>query len=218
MRSDPYAQPQVDVAHYWRPEYDDRARFLSYWHQIHYIWSLTPQSVLEVGVGNSFVSSYLRRRGIDIFTLDIDTDLHPDCIGSVLQLPFQDEAFEVVACCEVLENLPFECFRFAISELGRVSSHYGLISVPDHTRAYRFNVQIPLLGEVKRLIYVPKLCPRKHVFNGQHYWEIGKAGYPLRRMTEIVEDTGFDIVESCRVFESPRYHFFVLRKRHLKAV
>jgi hypothetical protein len=63
---------------------------------------------------------------------------------------------------------------------------------------------------------MPTLCPRKHVFDGQHHWEINRAGYPLRRMTKIMEDTGFDILESYRMFESPKYHFFVLRKRHLE--
>jgi SAM-dependent methyltransferase len=215
-RSGQLAQVQVEAAHYLQPGYDDRVRFLNYWHQIHYVWSLAPQSVLEIGVGNSFASNYLRQRGINVFTLDIDASLRPDCAGSVLQLPFPDRVFEVVACCEVLEHLPFEYFRLAMSELHRVSSHYGLISVPDRTRAYRFNVQIPLLGEIKKLILMPTLCPRKHVFDGQHHWEINRAGYPLRRMTKIMEDTGFDILESYRMFESPKYHFFVLRKRHLE--
>ena len=78
------AQVQVEAAHYSQPGYDDRIRFLTYWHQIHYIWSLAPQSVLEIGVGNSFVSNYLRQRGVNVFTLDIDASLRPDCAGSVL--------------------------------------------------------------------------------------------------------------------------------------
>jgi hypothetical protein len=215
-RSGQPTQVQVAAAHYLQPGYDDRIRFLTYWHQIHYIWSLAPQSVLEIGVGNSFVSNYLRQRRVDVSTLDIDASLRPDCAGSVLRLPFSDRVFEVVACCEVLEHLPFEYFHPAMKELYRVSSQYVLISVPDRTRAYRFNVQIPLLGGIKKLILVPTLFPRRHVFDGQHHWEINRAGYPLRRMTKIIEDTGFDILESYRMFESPKYHFFVLGKRDLE--
>lgn len=211
----PTAQVQVEAAHYFRPEYDHRTRLLSYWQQIHYVRTLASQSVLEIGIGNAFVSDYLRRRGVDVLTLDIDANLYPDCAGSILRLPFQDQAFEMVICCEVLEHLPFEWFRGAARELERVSAQHVVISVPDRTRAYRFDVQIPLLGEIKKLVHVPTLRPREHVFDGQHYWELGKAGYPLRLVTGVLEDAGFDILDSYRLFESPKYHFFLLSK-HLR--
>jgi ubiquinone/menaquinone biosynthesis C-methylase UbiE len=205
---------QVPAAHYFRAQYDQRSRFLSYWHQIDAIWSLQPQNVLEIGVGNSLVAGYLKRRGINIVTLDIDASLCPDSVGSVLQIPFPDGAFAAVACFEVLEHLPYQVFPVALGELYRVSSEYVIISVPDHTRAYRFNIQIPKLGEIRKLIVIPKLNPPRHTFNGQHYWEIGKAEYPLRRIMRDMEEMGFDILGSYRIFESPKYHFFILRKRH----
>lgn len=213
MHSGQSANTQVPASRYFRPQYDHQARFLSYWHQINAIWSLMPQSALEIGIGNSLVADYLKQREINILTLDIDANLHPDCAGSVLQMPFSGETFEVVACYEVLEHLPYEVFPVALSELYRVSSQYVIISVPDHTRAYRFNIQIPKVGEIKKLIVVPKLSPPKHVFNGQHYWEMGKAGYPTRLITTTMRNAGFDILKSYRIFESPKYHFFVLRKR-----
>ena len=212
-RSSPTAEIQVEAAHYLQPEYDHRARFLNYWQQIHYVRSLAAQNVLEIGVGNALVSNYLRQRGIDILTLDIDVNLHPDCVGSILRLPFQNRAFEVVMCCEVLEHLPFECLHTAVCELWRVSAHHVVISVPDRTRAYRLDIQIPLLGEIKKLIHLPTLRPREHGFDGQHYWELGKAGYPPRLVMDILENAGFDILESYRLFESPKYHFFLLGKR-----
>jgi hypothetical protein len=87
--------------------------------------------------------------------------------------------------------------------------------MPDRTRAYRFDIQVPLLGEIKKLIRLPTLRPREHVFDGQHYWELGKAGYPLRLVMDILENVGFDILDSYRLFESPKYHFFLLGK-HLR--
>jgi len=168
--------------------------------------------VLEVGIGNGLVANYLKRRGINLTTLDIDRRLNPDHVGSVLDMPFVSNSFEVVACYEVLEHLPYERFPEALSEIHRVSSRYAVLSLPDSSRAYRLDIQIPKIGELKRLIPLPRLKAPKHEFNGQHYWEIGKTGYPLREVMGKMRSAGFEIKKTYRVFEHPYHRFFVLRK------
>lgn len=49
-------------------------------------------------------------------------------------------------------------------------------------------------------------------FNGEHYWEIGKAGYPLSKITKDIEKAGFKIIKTYRIFENPYHRFFVLKK------
>lgn len=62
--------------------------------------SLNPGELLEVGIGigNGFVSRYLRDRGVNVTTLDIDKDLKPDVVGAVLDIPFPKASFQVVMC------------------------------------------------------------------------------------------------------------------------
>lgn len=60
--------------------------------------SLNPGELLEVGIGNGFVSRYLRDRGVNVITLDIDKELKPDVEGSVLDIPFPKASFKVVMC------------------------------------------------------------------------------------------------------------------------
>ena len=48
--------------------------------------------------------------------------------------------------------------------------------------------------------------------NGEHYWEIGRAGYPLRKVIGEMRDVGFEIKKTYRVFEMPYHRFFVLVK------
>ena len=62
------------------------------------------------------------------------------------------------------------------------------------------------------LIPLPRLKPPKHEFNGEHYWEIGKVGYPLSKITKDIERAGFNIERTYRVFENPYQRFFILRK------
>jgi len=204
--------PQVEPNHYFNESYDTKERFISYWHQINEIIKLDPKRVLEIGIGNGLVSSYLKQRGFKVTTMDIDERLKPDVAGSVLSIPFPDKSFEAVACFEVLEHLPYEEFAKALSEVHRIARKYAVLSLPDLTKAYRVDIQIPKLGELKRLISLPRLKPPKHEFDGEHYWEIGKAGYPLGRILGDMNRAGFHVLKSYRVFERPYHRFFVLKK------
>jgi len=204
---------EVDPAHYYKANYDTKARFCSYWHQIAELVSLKPDSILEIGVGSGLVSNYLKQRGFQITTLDTDERLNPDKVGSVLAIPFPEGSFEVVGCYEVLEHLPFDDLSKALKEIHRVSRLHAVLSLPDCTRAYRLGVQIPKIGELKMLVPFPRLKAPVHRFDGQHYWEIGKAGYPLRKVTDEIRKAGFEIKKTYRVFEKPYHRFFILDKR-----
>ena len=193
--------------------YDSNERFMSYWHQINEVFLLNPRKVLEVGTGKGFLAQYLRARGLDVTTLDIDGRANPDYIGSVLKIPFTDKLFEVVACFEVLEHLPYECLEKALREMQRVSSAYLVLSLPDVGRAYRLNVQFPRLGEIKRLITLPRLKRALHVFKEGHYWEIEKYGYPLKRVLEDIRKTGLKVLKTYKAYEIPYHRFFVLRRQ-----
>ncbi len=73
-------------------------------------------------------------------------------------------------------------------------------------------MQIPKIGEIKKLIPLPRLKKTIHKFGGEHYWEIGKIGYPLDRITNNIKKKGFNIERTYRIFEHPYHRFFILRK------
>ena len=205
---------QVRPDHYYDIDYDTKQRFCSYWHQIHEILLLKQNEVLEIGVGNRFVSNYLRERGINIVTLDIDKELKPDVVGSVLDIPFRDNSFQIVACYELLEHLPYEYVAKALSEISRVSKQYVILSLPDVNRVYRIYIYIPKIGEIKRLLPLPRIRKPIHKFDGQHYWEIGKAGYSLKRVVGDMQKEGLQLERTYRVYEMPYHRFFILRKEN----
>jgi ubiquinone/menaquinone biosynthesis C-methylase UbiE len=205
-------KPQVELKHYYNNKYDSKGRFISYWHQINEIINLNPDNILEIGIGNGFVSKYLKDRNFNLTTLDIDERLKPDKIGSVLNIPFCDNCFDVVACYELLEHIDYIDFPKALSEIYRVSKSNVIISLPDRNRIYRIFIQIPKVGIFKRLIPVPTLKKKKHVFDGEHYWEIGKLNYPLDLIKKDIKNAGFNILKTYRIFEHPYHRFFILRK------
>jgi len=205
-------EPQVKENACFRESYDSLNRFVSYWYEIHEINRLKQKSVLEIGIGNAFVSKYLKERGVNIFTLDIDEKLNPDIVGNVLDLPFPDNSFEIVACCQVLEHLPYKKFYKAISEIFRVSKSYAILSLPDTNWVYQLYIHIPRIRVFKKLIPIPRLKNPIHNFDGVHYWEIGKAGYSVNKILKDIKKVGFKLKKTYRIFENPYHRFFLLRK------
>jgi len=193
--------------------YDSKRRFISYWHQIHEAILKRPKNILEVGIGNGFVSDYLKKYGIKLTTLDINKELRPDYVASVVKMPFNDNVFELVMACEVLEHLPYRQFMSGLKEIHRVCSNWAIISLPDATRAFRVEFPIPKIGKFKRLFVIPSLQPAAHKMGEEkHYWEIGKRHYPLRRIQKDIQNAGFIIERTYRVFENPYHRFFILKK------
>lgn len=206
MKSHQKLDPYFDIS------YDTKERFCSYWHQIDEVISLKPKKILEIGVGNGFVSKYLMRKGLNVTTLDIEQELKPNVTGSVLSIPFVDKSFDIVTCYEILEHLPYVDFTKALKEIRRVSREHIILSLPDHTAIYRFNIELPKIKPIKKLIPHPFPRPTHHEFDGEHYWIIGKTNYPLNRIELDIKRTGFKIIKSYRVFEFYGHRFFLLEK------
>jgi hypothetical protein len=201
---------QVSPHHYFSVSYDMKERFISYWHQINEIVILKPSEVLEIGIGNNFVSSYLKERGFRIITLDLDGRLGPDVIGDLMAIPFAEHSFQVVTCYELLEHLPYNYFLKVMRELINIARSHVILSLPDVTTVYRFHIELPRLKPIKKMIDHPFPRPSVHQYDGQHYWEIGKRDYPLKRIEYDIKQAGFKIIKSYRIFEFPYHRFFLL--------
>lgn len=94
-------------------------------------------SLLEVGCGDGRIINLLKGRYDNICGLDISHEAlkyveTPKVQGRLEKLPFPDNYFEMIICCEVLEHLPYSVYGKAIQEMERVSTKYILISVPNN--------------------------------------------------------------------------------------
>ena len=202
---------QVDASHYRFENYVNVKRWCSYWHQLHELLSLQPSSVLEVGVGNGISSLLLRHLGCPTATLDIDPALNPTHVGSVVSIPLADASYDVVAAFQVLEHLPYDDFRTALSELRRVASRYVVLSLPDAQKVMNIWLPLPYGKEIRWQI--PKWRrARVHRATGEHQWEINKRGYPVSRIVADIEATGLTMQKTFRAPENPYHRFFICRK------
>jgi len=203
---------QVHFSHYFTDKYESKLRFISYWHQINEIRQKSPKNILEVGVGSGFVSRYLKRLGLDFTTMDIEERLEPDVVAKVTALPLKKNSFDLVACFEVLEHLPYYHFLPSLVQLARVSKRWVIISLPDATRALSFILRSTGRVNWEKSIELPRLRPQELQFVGEHFWEIGKKGYPWRAIQSTIERAGLKLCLTHRIPELLYHRFLILEK------
>jgi hypothetical protein len=94
----------------------------------------------------------------------------------------------------------------------RVGRRGVILSLPDSSRAWTFCIHIPFYGDMKWLFKLPQIRRRAHEFDGQHYWEIDKKHFALRRIVKDICSAGLALENIYRkIFEHPYHRFFVLR-------
>lgn len=96
------------------------------------------EKLLDVGAGKGYWCSLAAKRGLDVTACDLANTLrYPEIRhvqGSVLDLPFEDNRFDVVTCTHTLEHVLN--LRTAMRELKRVTSSQLLIVVPCQREYY----------------------------------------------------------------------------------
>lgn len=191
-------------------EYCFPLRMVSYGYQIKEVMLQKPETMLEAGIGNGIVTYLLRCANINVTTLDVDNQVKPNVLGSILELPFRANTFHGALCCQVLEHIPFDMFARALRELYRVTSIFVVLSLPDASRHYRVDVRLPKVRF--RISKDVQWLPREHSFDGEHYWEIGKRGYLLPMILDQMQEAGFNCARHYRMWEWPYQRIFVLEK------
>jgi SAM-dependent methyltransferase len=92
------------------------------------------RSVLDVGCGDGRIvhrlPEWTRPVALDFSHASVRHIKGSALCASSEHLPFPDQSFDLVLCCETIEHLPDEVFRRTLEELARVSRRYILISVP----------------------------------------------------------------------------------------
>jgi hypothetical protein len=199
---------QVPREHYAFATYTGFERWASYYYQIKTVLELQPRSMLEIGKGDGFLGRFIHETtAIQYRSLDVAADLEPDLVGTVDAIPLADGAVDLSVAFEVLEHLPFERFEVALRELRRVSRRNVVISLPHAGPRPKLALKLPGVREVRLAAKLP--LPRRHEFKGEHHWEIGKRGYSVARVRELMRGI-FKIEKDFIPFESGYHHFFVL--------
>jgi protein-L-isoaspartate O-methyltransferase len=72
---------------YFSDGYFDLKQIYAQGQQVHEIHKMKPESMIEIGIGNGFTSSFFRKSGIDVVTVDINPNLKPEIVCSIEEMP-----------------------------------------------------------------------------------------------------------------------------------
>lgn len=160
-------------------KYDTNKRLQVVFNELLKEYDLTDKILLDAGCGTGWFSREAVKRGAIVYSMDLGENLlskvKEKCssntiIGSVLDIPFEDNHFDVIISSEVIEHVP-EPVK-AIQEFHRVLKPGGICVITIPNRFWRFSVVIA---------NVLKLRP----YEGLENW-IGWF-----QMKRILRDTGF---------------------------
>ena len=199
---------------YFSEGYFERSQLISQAEQIALVHESKANSLLEIGHGNGFVSSFLKRAGYSVTTLDINSNLEPDVNASITDLDdlFEPGSFDCVLCCEVLEHLSFETFPSLVRKLSDVTSQSAIISLPTAKRqllkvgfAYKFH------HSSEKFFGLRIRRPWKKLYSA-HHWEIDYAKpHSLRNVISILSER-FSSVRTKTLEQNPYHTFFICEK------
>ncbi len=202
---------QVSRTHYDGAAYRSGERWMSYFYQLTLVDRSHARSVLEVGVGAGVLARELRARGIEVTTLDIAPDVSPDILGSVTAIPLPERSVDATLAFEVLEHIEYADVSVALRELARVSRRFVIVSIPHPGWVFSWVSKLPLMRRLTIFFQIPFFWKR-HAFNGEHHWELGKREYATRRFLKTAHDAGLRLVSREKFADDPGHRFFVFEK------
>ncbi|TPG12971.1 class I SAM-dependent methyltransferase [Sphingomonas koreensis] len=161
---------------YFDNAYFELTQLFSLAHQIHGIHEMCPTSILEIGIGNGFVSDFFRKSGVPVITADINPALKPDIVAPIKELPqrMAGKRVDVVVCCEVLEHISLKELPKNIEVLRSLGDRLFL-TLPNNRKSFGLS----------GILRFPKMrpkpwsfsfdLPRKKPLPPEHFWEIGHS-------------------------------------------
>lgn len=165
----------LEKKEYFSEQYFDKKQLYSLANQINDIYSFGIKSMIEIGVGNSFISTFLKKAGVEVKTFDINPNLEPDVCCSIEDVPkYINKHYDLTVCCEVLEHIPFEEFENCVDVISEISEN-AYITLPNNRKSFGFGgyVRLPKLKHREVSLYFD-LKTNGSLGSG-HFWEVGST-------------------------------------------
>jgi len=208
----------------------NRGKFLnkrhagSYQEQIKTILRLGIERVLEIGPGEGYTARNLNALGLQFDTLDFEGAHKPTIQADFNTFDPKPYSGKYELCCgfQVLEHFPFEDFPRLVDKMVTMSSRYVYLSVPYSCYGFHFELgmhtgQLPFSKRLR--FYMPSYKKNRKYREGfmkefpwaVHYWEIGRKGFPLKRINKTIEACGLKILEQNHG-PNPFHYYFLCEK------
>jgi len=147
-------------------------------------WSLNEKSsLLDVGCGKGFMLYDLKRlipgmklKGVDISEYAVENgkdEIKKDLlVANAMDLPFEDNSFDVVVSINTVHNLELDECGKALREISRVSKKYSFITVDAYTNEKEKELMYGWNLTAKTIMSADdwKIFFNKNGYTGDYYW------------------------------------------------
>ncbi|MFC2089962.1 class I SAM-dependent methyltransferase [Bacteroidota bacterium] len=175
----------------WIHKQESLRHWMYYWHQVRILLAETSKddTILEIGVGTRFTSNYLKSKGYQVTTIDIDKEKKPDIVANIVEYEFKEKYDHIIAF-EVFEHLPFEDFTQILSKLRSVTAKSFILSLPRNEKVWLdLNMELPGSKEFRIKI----ASRRNKIISKHHYWEVDYKNYTNAFLKKEFAANGFDL-------------------------
>lgn len=189
----------------WIHQHENLYHWTYYWHQIRLVREEIEESdkILEIGVGTRFTSNYLKSKGYNVVTLDIDPDKQPDMVGNIVEMELPD-SYDYILAFEVFEHMPYEDFKKVLQMLNRHCRKRLLISVPRNEKIW-LSFQVILPG--RKSFSFGITTRRKKIISKHHHWEVDHPPVSRKALEQTFQSALFSIQKMKKV---DSLYFYVL--------
>lgn len=202
-------EKSVPRSFYFTNNYFSLPQLFSFAQQIHEIHAMKPKSILEVGIGNGFVSTFLSRAGYAVKTADINPSLNPDICAPLDEVHrfTNDCIFDVVVCCEVLEHMPLEELENNIKHLKSLG-HRLFLTLPNYKVTFGLFgfIRVPKVYHLTKFAMKVDLNLNKKMIK-EHFWEVGSCRKTSKKEIINLLKKYYNHVESNYMLMFP-YHIY----------
>lgn len=162
-------------------------------------------TILEIGVGSSFTANYLRSKGYNVTTIDIDPGKKPDIVANVVTYEFENK-YDHVLAFEILEHIPYEEFRALLRKLRTIINKNLFFSIPRNELVlFEMIIGLPMYRNKKLKISISK----GKITTEAHHWEIGCCGVTEKKVLDEFKSNGFQDI--LRTFKKDYINFYAIK-------
>ena len=176
----------------WTHKLESRMLWHNYWWQQKLMENIIKKDehLLEIGVGTGFAANYLKSKGFNITTLDIDPSKKPDIVANIATYNF-DRNYDHILCFEVLEHLPFSDFKTVLLNIHMHCRGFLFMSIPRNEYIF-FSIDIKLKRFRKTFTW---RMLHKKILSHYHQWEVDYGGITISKVESVILDAGYEIVK-----------------------
>lgn len=176
----------------WINKLESELHWQLYWQQQNLLQNniLNTDEILEIGIGTKFTSNYLKSKGLNIQTIDIDPVKNPDIVADITTLNFSKYNFDVVLAFEIFEHIPYESFLKVLKNIKNSSVKKIFFSIPRNEKKWLdIKLKMSRLGEYSFRINTIK----NRITCENHLWEMDYKHYLKSKVENDIISIGYNL-------------------------